>query len=339
MRVDVSATPAVARMDAANPLTPMPLPGQAHLAQYNEIAVAGSLWSLVHVLGSNVPAAGFATLLDALKAFNDRYHAPRDMREVRDALTEFADGGNEALQQQIGNAFDDHRLRWGFHFEEIAQTVDASVSGWVVPWAVGAFCDMPRAGAQNPVQSPGDAAFVGPIGLDPNGVRIRHGQVQVHGPLTHTRHDECWETIRGRWLDGNASVLYSLIGTLPYRLEQAHRNGRTVLGVVFRCASRSGDLRGCEPDRDDPRRHRHLAPAERPVPTRHGAAAQSADRHRHGAGLVSAATRRPPTSCRWPRSTPSATAARSSARRRTAAARVAPASRLRAGRSPALRGG
>ena len=58
--VDVSATPAVARMDAADPLAPMPPAGQAHLAQYNEIAVAGSLWPLVHVLGSNVPAAGFA---------------------------------------------------------------------------------------------------------------------------------------------------------------------------------------------------------------------------------------------------------------------------------------
>ena len=93
----------------------------------------------------------------------------------------------------------------------------ASGSGWVVPWAVGAFCDMPRAGTQDPVQA------IGADGTD--------------WPLTHTRHDECWEIIRGRVLDANATVSYSLLGTLPYRLDQAHRSGRTALGVVFRCAS------------------------------------------------------------------------------------------------------
>ena len=237
VRVDLSAKPAVARLNATDQLAAMPPAGQEHLAQYNETAVAGSLWSLVHVLGSNVPAAGFATLLDALHTFKAKYHAPRDMREVRDAVTEFADGGSETLQQEIGNAFDDHRLRWGFHFEETSQTVNASGSGWVVPWAVGGFCDMPRAGTQDPVQAVVDGAFLGPVGTDANGVRNHHGQAQIHGPLTHTRHDECWEFIRGRVLDANATVLYSLLGTLPYRLDQAHRSGRTALGVVFRCAS------------------------------------------------------------------------------------------------------
>ena len=45
-------------------------------------------------LGSGDPEAAWKEYLHALKAFADKYHAPRDMREVRDAMTEFADNAD-----------------------------------------------------------------------------------------------------------------------------------------------------------------------------------------------------------------------------------------------------
>jgi hypothetical protein len=68
-------------------------------------------------------------------------------------------------------------------------------------------------------------------------VNNHFGGTVFDGPLAHTRHDECWETIRGVPLDANASVTYSLTQTLPWLAKQAHRGGRTVVGLVFRCAS------------------------------------------------------------------------------------------------------
>jgi hypothetical protein len=237
VRMDVSAKPAIARVDGIPSLTPMPLAAEKHLAQYNETAVAGSVWGVTGVLGSGDRVAGLGKLLRALKSFTAAYHAPEDIREVRDALTEFGTGQSTDLEQAIGDAFDDQRMRWGFGLEEVSQVKNGLGNGWVVPWTTGSFCDMPRPGTQAPVTRLTDAFFVGPIGKTPEGVYNHVATDVAVGPLAHTKHDECWETIRGVVLDANASVNYSLTQTLPFLAGQGHRQGRTILGVTFRCAS------------------------------------------------------------------------------------------------------
>ena len=245
--MDLGTKPAMARPGFRIPrpnrpeLAPMPPAGSEHLAQYNETAIAGAMWGVVGELGGGDRAAGLGRLLHALNAFKGKYGAPDDMLEVRDSITEFAVNGSEDLEQRIGNAFDDHRLRWGFHVEGVSQVVYGLGSGWVVPAASGSFCDMASPPGADPIPRLGDPFFVGPTATNQYGARSHYGNAQVFGPLGHTSHDECWQTVRGAWLDANATVNYSLISTLPYRTAQAHRSGKTTIGVVFRCAS-GGDI-------------------------------------------------------------------------------------------------
>jgi hypothetical protein len=190
------------------------------------------VWGLASRLGGGNVQAGLKPLLNALHKFHVKYAGPVSASEARDAMTEFADRHDSSIQQAIGDVFDDQRLRWGFSMKEVSQAIHGQAGGWVFPWARGGACNMSYPDGY-PVTSPDDAFFAGPEGVDGRGVYNHGATVVVDGPLDYTRHDECWETVRGHYLDDDS--LYALVQTMPYLDGQAHRRQDTTLGVVFDC--------------------------------------------------------------------------------------------------------
>jgi hypothetical protein len=225
---------------SAHPAVPHSLDGP-DLNQYHEASIGGVVWGLASYYGAGNVRAGLGSVLGALHKFHAKYGGPVSASEARDAMTEFGDGHDTGVQQAIGNVFDDQRLRWGFSMQEVSETVHGQGGGWVFPWARGGSCNMSYP-YPYPVTSSGeDAFFAGPEGFD-QGVYNHGAAPVVDGPLDYTRQDECWETVRGHYLDN--TDLYSLIQTMPYQADQAHRNQDTVLGVVFQCVQANNECSG-----------------------------------------------------------------------------------------------
>jgi hypothetical protein len=84
-----------------------PAPNDPTKAQYNEIAVAGTLWQLANFLGSNIPQQGLPALLKAIAA-----NPPHSTREFRDALLKDSAVENGSNHDQIENIFDTENIRW-----------------------------------------------------------------------------------------------------------------------------------------------------------------------------------------------------------------------------------
>jgi hypothetical protein len=218
---------------SASPATPRSK-DDPWLNQYHEISVAGAVWGLADYLGGGKAPSGLKPLLSALHAFHGKYGGPEGAREVRDALTEFAND-NAVRQQRFGDIFDKQRLRWGFK----AQVVDVSdpssgrfVLGDLVLWTRGSMCAM---GQPYSFTGPKDEAFTGPAVFDSRGVQVKeHGRVADTpiGPLDYTSHDECWLTVDGAYL---SKQLQTLVQTYPYRATGAHRNGETTIYGVWDC--------------------------------------------------------------------------------------------------------
>ncbi|MGH2819512.1 MAG: hypothetical protein ACRDJ5_02530, partial [Actinomycetota bacterium] len=243
VRMDLSAKPAVADDPTKAGVMLEAAPASApHLAQHNETAVAGVIRGAALELEGGGLEAGMASLLDAMKRFKDKYHAPEDMLEVRDSLTEFADDDDAELQQRLGNAFDDHRLRWGFKAKVVSRDYSwQGHPGWLMlwtqgpSWTQGPVCDMSQ---PDTGPSSGAPAFTGPDIYSADGTTHVHGQAwgTTVGALPYSRHDECWLTV-----DTTTTIPphQTLVQTLPYLDDQAHRLGKTTIYALWDCAHSS----------------------------------------------------------------------------------------------------
>jgi hypothetical protein len=163
----------------------MPQPPNSHLAQYNEAAIAGSLWGVTAQLGGGDRTAGMVELLQALKL-----KPAQSMRDARDAIAE-----DSSIEQDR----DDH--------ERISEVLRKQRISWEIEVHTGYHGGSHQGNKEFQVKLTGadtcqvmDESAADHGLLPPDFVAYEFWLLAGEGGLAHTWHDDCFG-----WSDGDAT--------------------------------------------------------------------------------------------------------------------------------------
>jgi hypothetical protein len=178
-RVNLAAEPAAAESSPGF-MEPMPPPPNDHLAQYNEIAVAGAVWHVAKRLGGGNPQAGLAPILRAL-----HQNPAASMRDFADALAE--DSLIATTREEFELIAEELRrqgINWGFHINATGAVNGEGQIQTQVKMEGAYSCAVQDALADD-------------RGLLPEDRGGLFWELAGEGGLPHTWHDDCFGTYDG----------------------------------------------------------------------------------------------------------------------------------------------
>jgi hypothetical protein len=225
--LDYSATPAT------------PLPDNPRLAQYNETAIAATLWGLANHFGAgDARGAGLRAILYALHGYQREGHAVQSVRDFRDALIVAGlEGGNRLEHSTIDKIFAAQRIAWGVYVT--VEEEDSRPAGYFTIRGVRLFLDGPGkyagCGGESVEQEEKETRVREPNASRPFGWI---GAI-TPGDLTYTWQSDC--------MVASSSIPSEFLLRFPYLQDQSHQ-GMYTLNATWECREIPEEPK-CTPDR------------------------------------------------------------------------------------------
>jgi hypothetical protein len=231
--LDYSATPAT------------PLPDDPRLAQYNETAIAATLWGLANHFGvGDARGAGLRAILYALHGYRREGHAVQSVRDFRDALIVAGlENGNRLEHSTIDKIFAAQRIAWGVYVtvDEEDSRIAGSKAGEEVGLSLGAapgkYGGCPTYKYFGSLEE--EEQYWAPNASRPFGWSGNYGgRAVMPGDLSYTWQSDCMAANYWNSTVGLQSAGAEFLLRFPYLQDQSHQ-GLYTLDATWECRDES----------------------------------------------------------------------------------------------------